>query len=165
MHKPYYILCLIRGVIKSTLGELKELDCRFFRVGFLHCDIEGAMESVVQFLTHVELTLSWHPDANVSGSTHSRDRPKFSILPAGLQHVWTHSDPQLCDTTMVPQFRFLWQVQIGENTLPHEDDEWFMIACEKVGLWDHWEQSSLTELDNTWKFCMNQMYFGQMVEH
>jgi hypothetical protein len=40
MWKPYYLLCLLGGVVRSAKQELRWLDTGFYRVGLPHWGIE-----------------------------------------------------------------------------------------------------------------------------
>lgn len=52
MHKPYYLLCPLGGVICSAKRELQYLDTGFYGVGFPHWGIESTVELINRMMVH-----------------------------------------------------------------------------------------------------------------
>ena len=52
MHRPYYWMAPIGGLIRSARRELRYLDTGFYGLGFPHWGIEAMVEAYKKFYTH-----------------------------------------------------------------------------------------------------------------
>ena len=52
MHRPYYWMAPIGGLIRSARRELRYLDTGSYRLGFPHWGIEAMVEAYKKFYTH-----------------------------------------------------------------------------------------------------------------
>ena len=136
MHKPYYILCPLGGVVRSAKRELRFLDAGFYGVGFPHWGAEAIVESVNKVLTHygtqsllgvqyqmslelltIELGISTQPFLADYNKYHSW------VTDCTLKEMWGRLH------------RFGLKLRLGNLLVksPREGDRWFMAACEEAG--------------------------------
>jgi hypothetical protein len=52
MHKPYYIICPLGGVIRSAKRELRGLCPVFYGIGFPDWGIESIVETMIRAIMH-----------------------------------------------------------------------------------------------------------------
>ena len=136
MHKPYYILCPLGGVVRSARRELRYLDSGFYGVGFPHWGAEAIVESVNKVLTHygtqsllgVQYQMSLELltiELGVGDQPFLADYSKY--------HSWA------TDCTLKEMWgrlhRFGMKLKVGNLNVspPREGDRWFMKACEEAG--------------------------------
>lgn len=136
MHKPYYLLCPLSGVIRSAKRELRYLDTGFFGVGFPHWGAEAIVESTNKLMTHfgtqsllgVQYQLSVELMAielGIGPQPFSASYKKYQsrVTPCLMKEMWARMD----------RFNLSLEIHTLPLVPPRTGDRWFMIAIEDAG--------------------------------
>ena len=136
MHRPYYRMAPIGGLIRSARRELRFLDTGFYGLGLPHWGIEALIEAYKKFYTHYgtntvignQLQMSLEIlicEVGVSPQPFTLDYSKFgSFATDGFcKRLWEK----------VHIFSFLLLLDNELFTPPRENDRWLMSAFEAAG--------------------------------
>jgi hypothetical protein len=136
MHKPYWLLAPIGGLIRSARREIRFLDTGFYGNGFPHWGIEALIEETNKILIHfgtksligVQLQLSMELltlELGLSSQpfTISYQRYHNWVTDCFLKEWWSRLD----------RFGFKVHVQQDLTRLPRTGDRWLMTAFEEAG--------------------------------
>ena len=136
MHKPYYILCPLAGVVRSARRDIRFLDTGFYGMGLPHWGVEAIVDSTNKILTHygtqsivgVQYQMSLELMAIELGlgpQPFLLDFSKYKdwATDCMLKEVWSR------------MHRFGFRMRVGNLPIspPREGDRWLMAAIEKCG--------------------------------
>ena len=136
MHRPYFWMAPVAGLIRSAKRELRYLDTGFYGLGFPHWGIEAAIEAYKKFYQHFgtgsvvgtqlqmsveiltcELGLSAQPFLLPYEKYGSRATDCF------VKSLWEKLD----------RFQLKLILDLEGFALPREHDRWIMAAFEQIG--------------------------------
>lgn len=136
MHRPYYRMAPIGGLIRSARREIRFLDTGFYGLGFPHWGIEALIEAYRKFYTHygtttvvgtqlqmsIELLIC---EVGMSSQPFILDYSRFGNLATDgfCKRLWEK----------VNHFHFLLLLDNNLFPLPREQDRWIMKAFEDIG--------------------------------
>ena len=136
MHRPYFWMAPIGGLIRSARRELRSLDTGFYGLGFPHWGIEALIEAYRKFYTHygttsvlgVQLQMSLELlicEVCISHQPFTLSYSKYgSYATEGFcKSLWEKLDHFHCHLFLNHK---LFQ-------LPREQDRWLMVAFEQSG--------------------------------
>jgi hypothetical protein len=136
MHKPYYWMAPVGGLIRSTKRELRYLDTGFYGLGFPHWGIEAVAEAYSKFFLHfgtstllgMQLRMSvklFIMELGLSPQPFLDDYHRYGdrAMPGFCSELWSRPHCfNLCLSLHMEQFQ-----------LPSEDDQWIMKVFEQKG--------------------------------
>jgi hypothetical protein len=148
MHKPYYWMAPVGGLIRSAKRELRYLSTGFYGLGFPHWGIEALIESYSKFFSHygtdtivgVQLRMSTELliiELGISVQPFLQDFDRYG-------HWATDG---ICKALWEKLHRFKLRMTLGECQLhlPREHDNWLMHSFESLGF-DTTEREALNKV-------------------
>jgi hypothetical protein len=166
MHKPYFWMAPIGGLIRSARRELRSLDTGFYGLGYPHWGIETLVEAYRKFYTHygttsvlgVQLQMSLELlicEVGISDQPFTLSYKKYGdyATEGFCKSLWEKLDHCQC--------RLFLDHSIFHP--PREHDRWMMKAFEQTG-YSPEECKTLNLVSSISKYYMNRTYLKQTAD-
>ena len=136
MHKPYFWMAPIGGLIRSARRELRSLDTGFYGLGYPHWGIEALIEAYRKFYTHYGTTSDLGVQLQMSlelliCEVGISDQP--FIL--SYKKYGDYATDSFCKSLWEKLDHFDCRLFLNHTLfrLPREHDRWMMTAFEQAG--------------------------------
>eukprot|EP00804_Cyclotella_cryptica_P006975 CCRYP_007113-RA/>CCRYP_007113-RA protein AED:0.75 eAED:0.75 QI:0/-1/0/1/-1/0/1/0/1178 len=136
MHRPYYWMAPIGGMIRSAKREIRYLDTGFYGLGFPHWGIEALVEAYKKFFVHFGMSTVIGVQLQVSIENLIVElgvSPQPFLLPYSKYHQ--RSTPGFCTRLWEKLDRYKLRLELGKQfiTPPRQHDQWLMASFEAAG--------------------------------
>jgi hypothetical protein len=136
MHKVYFRLTPLGGLIRSAKREIRYLDSGFYGLGYPHWGIETLIEAYKKFYVHYGTTsvLGIQLQATVENLVIELGVSSQPFLQS-FQRYADRVTPSFCVCLWEKLDRFQQKLVLGMEILapPRQHDQWLMTAFENAG--------------------------------
>lgn len=136
MHRPYYWMAPIGGMLRSAKREIRHLDTGFYGLGFPHWGIEALVEAYKKFFVHYGTTTIVGIQLQVAVENLIIELGVSSqpfLLP--FQQYSPRATTGFCTSLWEKLDRYHLPMRLGKDVIapPREHDQWLMTSFEHAG--------------------------------